>query len=360
MRITIIGCGNSGLIHAAKIYQKGGDEICLLKTSNTNSAFFDQIKEEGCYDVLDLTENSNTFRVRPTLVTRDAKAAMDFADIVMVMTTTLQHEDVAKLIGPFAHDGQIIVLCPGYMGSLIFKKYTSADVTYSEWETTAYNGRVVNNEYVKITFYNPRNAVSVLPTNRSEEVLGKFSQLFENTKYLRKNILESAIHNPNMIVHTIGMTMSAARIEHSKGEFWMYKEAFTDSIVRVINKFDKEKNAILHAYGCEPLDYFDAAKWRNEESLTIDAMQSFRNFAEQSNKGPMQLRHRYLMEDVPNGLGLFISLGKLANLPTTIAESILILASALLDEDFADRSRSIQKLMGNSEVSLQDVINAID
>lgn len=359
MKITIVGCGNAGLIHAAKIYEKEANEICILKTSQTNNEYFDKIVGEGGYRVHDLTNRGKDFFVKPKLITRDPKAAMEFAEIVLVMTTTLQHESVAKLIAPFAHDGQIIAMCPGYMGSLIFRKYVKADVVYSEWETTAYNGRVMNNDYVKITFYNPRNAISVLPTSKSQYVLDKFSKLFDNTHYLRKNILESALHNPNMIVHTIGMTFSASRIEYSKGEFWMYREAFTDSIVRVINAFDKQKNEVLEAYGCEPLDYFEAAKWRNEEDLTVDAMTSFRSFADSSNKGPSFLRHRYLLEDVPMGLGLFVSLGKVAGVDTSIAESIMTLGGALLGEDFKNQSRSIQYLLQKEDVTLADVISAI-
>ena len=167
MRITVIGCGNAGLIHAAKIYEKGEHEVCLLKTSQINNTFFDKIVAEGGYRVHDLTNRGKDLFVKPTLVTRDVEKAMDFAEIVLIMTTTLQHEAVAKLMAPYVHDGQIIAICPGYMGSLIFKKYVKADVIYSEWETTAYNGRIVDNEYVKITFYNTRNAISVLPVSRS-------------------------------------------------------------------------------------------------------------------------------------------------------------------------------------------------
>jgi opine dehydrogenase len=359
MKITIVGCGNAGLIHAAKIYEKGDNDVCILKTSQTNSEYFDKIVSEGGYRVHDLTDRGKDFFVEPSLITRDAEAAMRFADIVLIMTTTLQHESVAKLLAPYIRDGQIIAMCPGYMGSLIFKKYSNAQAVYCEWETTAYNGRIVDNDYVKITFYNPRNAISVLPVDKSQFVLEKFSQLFDNTHYLRKNILESALHNPNMIVHTIGMTFSASRIEYSKGEFWMYREAFTDSIVRVINAFDKQKNEVLKAYGCEPLDYFEAAKWRNEEDLTVDAMTSFRSFADSSNKGPSFLRHRYLLEDVPMGLGLFVSLGRVARVDTSIAESIMTLGGALLNEDFKGQARSIQYLLGREKVSIDDVISAI-
>lgn len=360
MKITVVGCGNAGLIHAAKIYEKGENEICLLKTSTTNSVFFDKIIEDGGYHIHDLTNRGKDFFIEPKLITRDAQEAMDFAEIVLVMTTTLQHESVAQLIGPYAHDGQIIALCPGYMGSLIFRKYVTADVIYSEWETTAYNGRIVDDKYVKITFYNPRNAISVMPSSKGQYVIDKFYQLFDNTNYLRKNILESALHNPNMIVHTVGMIFSASRIEYSRGEFWMYREAFTDSVINVINAFDKQKNEVLKAYGCQPLDYFEAAKWRNEEDLTIDAMTSFRSFADSSNKGPMMLRHRYLMEDVPMGLGLFVSLGKVAGVDTSVAESIMNLASALLGVNFASEARSIQYLLNKSVVTKADVLGAIE
>ena len=243
MKITIIGCGNSGLIHAAKLYEKGFG-VALLKTSNFNGQFFDIICETGTFRVKDDTVQGNgrEFLAKPSMVTRNVKEAVEFADIIMVTTTTLQHSFVAQLIAPYVRDGQIIILVPGYMGSLIFKKYINKDVTYSEWETTAYNGRIVNNEYVRISFYNPRNAISVLPVARTQQVLEILSKCFDNTKYARKHILESAIHNPNMIVHPIGIIFSASRIEYSNGEFWMYREAFTPSVVKVIKAFDVEKN----------------------------------------------------------------------------------------------------------------------
>ena len=355
MRYTIIGCGNSGLIHAAKLIESG-QEVCLLKTSRSiNDEFFNIIQNEGGYNVKDETNGGNRFFVKPALITRDVKQAVEFGDVLMVMTTTLQHEQIAQLIAPYVRDGQIIILVPGYMGSLIFKKYIHKDVTYSEWETTAYNGRIVDSMYVRITFYNPRNAISALPSSRVQHVVDIMSKCFPNTKYTRKHILESALHNPNMIVHPIGIIFSASRIEHSHGEFWMYKEAFTESVINVIKAFDVQKNKILNAFGCDSLDYFEAAKWRNEEDLSIDAMDSFRSFANSSNKGPSFINHRYLNEDIPMGLGLFISLGKIVGVDTSIQEAIMALASALLGKDLKENARTIQYLMGKESVSIQDI-----
>ena len=355
MRFTIIGCGNSGLIHAAKLIENG-QEVGLLKTSRgINDEFFSIIQNEGGYNVKDETNGGNRFFVQPALITRDVKEAVEFGDVLMVMTTTLQHEQIAQLIAPYVRDGQIIILVPGYMGSLIFKKYIHKDVTYSEWETTAYNGRIVDSMYVRITFYNPRNAISALPSSRVQQVVDIMSKCFPNTKYTRKHILESALHNPNMIVHPIGIIFSASRIEHSHGEFWMYKEAFTESVINVIKAFDVQKNKILNAFGCDSLDYFEAAKWRNEEDLGIDAMDSFRSFANSSNKGPSFINHRYLNEDIPMGLGLFISLGKIVGVDTSIQEAIMALASALLGKDLKENARTIQYLMGKESVSIQDI-----
>ena len=55
MKCTIIGGGNSGLIHAAKLYEKSY-HVGILKTSSFgNVGFFDKIRKEGQYEVVDET-----------------------------------------------------------------------------------------------------------------------------------------------------------------------------------------------------------------------------------------------------------------------------------------------------------------
>ena len=107
-------------------------------------------------------------------------------------------------------------------------------------------------------------------------------------------------------------------------------------------------------------EYFEAAKWRNEENLDIDAMTVFKSFADSSNKGPSFVNHRYLLEDVPMGLGLYISIGRILGLDTSIQEGILALASALLKTDFRENARTIQYLLGKEDVTVQDIKDAIE
>ena len=150
------------------------------------------------------------------------------------------------------------------------------------------------------------------------------------------------MHNPNLIVHTIGTIVSAARIEYSHGEFWMYKESFTPSIWNVINKLDDEKMSVLAALGCERIPYVEACKFRNCEDISVDALEVFKAYALTGGpKGPMTVKTRYILEDVPMGLGLLKNLGKKYGVETPMCDALITMASALVGIDFNDKLRDL-------------------
>lgn len=341
-KITIVGCGSVGFIHAYFFAQKGF-EISFLKTSDYNSTYFNKVKEDKLFSVMD--RNSEIKEIKFNKITTRPEEVIPEAEIILIATTTLQHEKVAEKIASFLTDNQIICIMPSYASSLIFKKYIkNKKIKFVEFETTLFNGRIIENSYININFKNCRMA-AYFDGFSKEEIENFSSNIFPISKEA-KNTFEIAFHNPNMIVHTIGVLLSASRIEFAQGEFWMYKEAFTPSIIKVIQAFDREKNNILKALGCQELTYFDAAKWRNEEDLSQDSLKVFKSFAEDSNKGPAQLRHRYLLEDVPMGLNLFKSVGKVLGIETKIAEAIIVLSSNLLEEDFILNGRNLNNIFG--------------
>jgi opine dehydrogenase len=171
-------------------------------------------------------------------------------------------------------------------------------------------------------------------------------ELFNAHKYLRANIVESTLHNPNMIVHTIGCIMSASRIEYTKGNFWMYREAFTPSIWNIIKDLDKEKMSVIKAYGGKNvISYLDACKWRNEVDLSKDSHEVFDNYARSGGpKGPYSLDSRYINEDVPMELCLMETLGKMKKIPTPIASSLITIASSLKKVDFRKIAYSFDEI----------------
>ncbi|MCQ2104262.1 MAG: NAD/NADP octopine/nopaline dehydrogenase family protein [Fibrobacter sp.] len=346
MKIAIIGAGNSGCAQSIKLMQNG-HQVNLIKTSHSlHDDNFDYLVKTGKISCLDTTDNNREFSLEPSLITRDLEKGLEGTEVVMILTQSLQHRDLASKIGPLLKDGQIVFLIPGNMGSTQFAKYTKGKhIIYVEGESTPYDARIIAPGKVEILFKNVRNAVSFLH-KEDEKYLPVVTSLFGTHKFLRTNIIESTLHNPNMVVHTIGAIMSASRIEYAKGEFWMYRESFSPSIWNMIEKLDEEKKQVIRAYGGEnAINYLDACKWRNEEDLSIDSLQVFRNYAATGGpKGPDSLNTRYIYEDVPMELCMLEKLAAYKGIATPIASALITIASALKSTDYRKTSYDISDI----------------
>lgn len=359
-KITIVGAGNSGCAHAAIISSYGHD-VTLLKTSKSiHDDNFEKISQyHGIYYIDDtVAENTVKFQKLHS-VTRDVSKAFNGADIVLILTQSLQHPAIANLIAPFIQKVKAVVIVPGNLGSVFFRNKLPKEILLAEGESTIIDARIEKPGLVRILFKNVRNALSFNPASKSTVGLGFISSNIPNYTHLRTNVVETAMHNPNLIVHTIGTIMSASRIEFSKGDFWMYREGFTPSIWNLIEKLDNEKNRVIEAYGGQPQSYLDCCKFRNEKSLNVDAREVFDNYAHNgSPKGPFSINCRYITEDVPNGLCTLSSLAKKAGIETPIADSLITIASTLLKEDFNKIGRTVSAL-GWELFSIEEIKNLI-
>jgi opine dehydrogenase len=316
------------------------------------------VRQKGVH-CIDGTSNDRRFFAPLDMVTRDEQEALAGAEVVFVLTQSLQHEELAKRIGPLLGNCRMVLVVPGYMGSLYFRRHCpTGSVLFAEGESTAIDARIVEPGTVRILFKNVRNALAMSPLSREAEGMAVARTLFGTYRYTRKNIIESALHNPNLIVHTTGTIMSASRIEYSAGEFWMYKEGFTPSVWSLIDCLDKEKNNVLQAFGCEPLKYVDACKFRNEEDLTADSLAVFRGYANSGPKGPASLETRYIDEDVPMGLCLLSSLGTISRIPTPLCDSLINIAGALRGRNFSQNGRTLTTL-GLGHLKPDEIIRVI-
>lgn len=355
MNITIIGTGHGGCATAA-YYAKRGFNITLLKMGRNvherNFEMLEQTKEirlqgilgEGVYPLAN--------------VTRNVEEALKEADIVLVFYVSNFHYYLAQKLASHLKDGQIVYICPGYAGSLLFRKAminsnNKSKVIFVEGETLLFSSRIVKPGTVHIFSSNYGHPIAALGKHCFQEIINSLPPV--PGKWIeRKNIFEIALHNPNLIMHTVGITMNAGRIESSVGSFSMYSEGFTPSIWKIVNKLDAEKMEVLKGIGAKPRSYFeefmirtykDPDRYTNEEGIKMYA---------EDVKGlkTSSVKDRYITEDVPKGLGLLHVLGANLNIPTPVCDSIITLAGVMNGTDY------FQEIKGywNNEINNLDEI----
>jgi opine dehydrogenase len=350
LNITIIGSGNGGTTIAADLSLKGHN-VTLLKSSNKlNNEHFEKIQSNGGLIEIDYFGEKSIAKLQKVTSSFEEALTTD-TQLVIIYVQTNYHESLIKKISNYLHDNQVILIEPGYLSTAYFLKYCHKDIIITEAESSPIDCRIVEPGKVKTLFQNVRNPIGVFPLDKMNEAKNILSKLDYPFTYV-DSVVEVALNNPNLIVHTIGAIMSIPRIEYSQGDYWMYKEVFTPSIWNLVERLDKEKMDILEKLNLNVISYVDACRFRNSEDLSIDSRKVFFDYAQNgSPSGPTVSNSRYVTEDVSQGLVMLESLGKVLNIPTPICSSLINIASACLDIDFRKDGRTVETL-GEGNINL--------
>ncbi len=350
-QIAIIGAGNGGTAIAGDLSL--GGHACRLFEFEDWASNVSAVVEQGGIKV---TGVARTGFAKIALATTDIRAALDGAELIMVATQAVTHTRVAHAVGPHVRDRQVVILWPGSGGTLEVRRIfdelgVEASVILGEAATFPYCCRrlegpgTVNIHRID----GPRNQVAALPASRTPELMAALHGVYD-TVVPARSILEPALYNPNLIVHPAGALFNMGRIEHSQGEFWMYKEGITPSVKKVINGMDRERRAIMAALGYPPMTY---------EQVFADLFNvSVAEFAVASSKGPFSMRDRYITEDVPMCVTLTASLGHLLGVPTPTYDAIIHIASLVNETEYFKWGRNLEnlKLAGLSATQLNEYV----
>lgn len=346
MIAAILGAGSGGTAMAADLKQKG-HTVFLLKTSSRPSAHFSWMQNHG--NQVEWEENGKLSQVRLDEVSPDL-SLVSRADIVVLFVQTAYQESVLRKAGPYLREDQVLLLEPGYLGSALVLRYSGGKkLTAAEAESSPIDCRIVQPGRVRVLFRNIRNPVGVYPAGEGSRVMERLKPLGYSFTLVHA-AAEAALHNPNLIVHTLGGIMSIPRIEYTGGKgYRMYEEVFTPRVWNMAEALDQEKKTVLQRMGYPPISYIEACAYRNSPGGE-QAENVFRRYARESSPdGPEVPDSRFITEDVPEGLVLLESLGSYFHIPTPMCTALIELASASCQTDFRVQGRTLERL-GQKEV----------
>lgn len=352
MKVAVVGAGNAGCAVAADMSSRGV-EVSLIKTSHSmHDDNFEFLQKNG--GTIVMHEKGVDTECRISCVTRDLSEVTN-AEVIIIYIQTNYHEQLIERLAPYVSDNQVLLINPGYLSTAYVLKHMPSNPIVVEAQSSFIDCRISEPGQIKVGFRNVRNPLGIYPKARKDEAIEKLEQLGFPFVYLN-SVVEAALHNPNLIVHTVGAVMSIPRIEKTNGEYCMYHEVFTPSVWKILEELDSEKMDILEKLGCERLPYVEACKFRNSLDDSRDAKEVFFWYAAMPTraKGPVVVDSRYIAEDVPQGLVMLEALGNSLGVKTPVCTALIELATAALGRDLRAEGRTPERL---GEDNIRAILN---
>jgi opine dehydrogenase len=354
IRYTVIGAGHGGKAMAAHLALMGFPVTLYNRTADNVAV----IKARGGIELESYEGGPRGFG-QLAQVTSDMREALDGADVVMVVTPSTAHADIAQAAAPCLRDGQVVVLNPGRTGGsfefahALKKSGCTADAVVSEAETLIYASRSEGPAQSRIFRIKESVPVAALPATRTPEVLEAlapaYPQFIDGT-----SVLHTGLNNMGAIFHPALTLLNAGRIESTQGEFQFYIDGVTPTVARVLEVLDRERVTVASAIGIRARTGLEWLK------MAYDATGADLHEAIHNQPGyygiqaPPTLNHRYITEDVPMSLVPIAALGQRYGVSVRGMDSIIRLACIVHRTDYWRRGRTLDRL-GIDELSVSEL-----
>lgn len=344
MRVAILGGGNGGYTMAADLKLRGFD-VSLYELPEFEENIR-PVQEKGCIQ-LSGAAGEGPAEVRATT---DIKAAIEDAEVIMVVVPSFGHERFADTCIPYIKSGQMIVINTGNFGSLVFaRKFKekgidiTRDVVLGETLILVYATRRMSSNQVFVFGVKQNLPFAALPSKRTPEALAVLNKMFPQF-VPAVNVFETSINNPNVINHPTQMILNAARIEATGGQF-DWREPTPPSLATLRDAVDEEKMAVARALGLKAMPYKTIHKTLYSKPSLLP--EKFLGAATDSAKfleTPKIVKMRYLTEDVPYGLVPIASIADVLNVQTPTIDSLIQIASVVNQTNYWRDGRTAEKL----------------
>lgn len=327
--VTIVGGGHQGLAMAAHL------SMCGLKIglwNRTRDNIRDIIVSNKIYC-------SGIYNGQALIAKASDNIDSVLSNVIMVTTPSSAHKDIARLLAPRINDTFTVILNPGRtFGALEFKKIlieNGCEVLPNivETQTIVYTCRRMEENNVRI--YAMKKNVKITSLNSDKETTFNILPAPIKPYFIYvDNYFDVTLSNMGMILHCAPVLLNIGWIENSRVDFKYYYEGITPTIADLIQRMDDERIAVGKAAGVNLETITDWLK-RTYELTGNDLYECLRNnIFYKDIDAPKTLQHRYIEEDVPNGLCAIESMGKAYGVDVSIISMVIDLADNIMKKKY--------------------------
>ena len=357
MKVAVMGGGNASHTIAADLTLKGltVNMFEMEKFAHAMRTVF-----ETCE--IEMSGVAGTGKARLNLVTSDIREAIEGVEIIFIPLPGFAVTPYAQILAPHLEEDQIVLIIPGTLGALEFRwmLWSSGcrkNVIIGETGGMPFAARVTAPGQVKTFHIRAIVALATIPGNKGKLVFDKVKGLYPFT--LRKTVIEPAFGHLTPLLHPLGSVLNAGRIERSHGEFYIYEEGMTPSVVRVIEEMDRERLEIGEKLGIQfptGVEMMVESKYGPQGTL----WESLNGSAGLTPvKGPTSLESRYITEDIPYSLVAWASIGHLAGVNTPIMDAVINIGGAIMGMNCWEEGRNLAK-MGLEGLTLEQTMSYLE
>ena len=343
--VAIIGAGIGGIYLAAELGILG----CKLRLHDLDDSRLAEIRARGGIDV----DGANGGFAAIERVTTDLAAAVDGADVIVVVTGGNAQETVAASLAPLLRDGQIILLIQGNTGgSLVVRRALDragcrANIDVAEMDNYPYSCWRRGPARIEPIVSKGWLQIATFPGNRVGAVFPRLSPLFPHA-VAAPNAICTGFTNANAMLHVANCVANAGKIDRGEA-YKFYAEGVTPSVARLYQAINAERVAVAAEYGASvPTleDWFERVYGVRGADLseTCRLLTTNSDGPYQATGTPSSWIHKYIAEDVPVGLMPMSAFGHAAGVPTPAIDGVIRLASILAGSDFAATARTLDRM----------------
>ena len=357
MKVAVMGGGNGSHTIAADLTLKG-----LTVNMFEINEFADHMRKVFETRTIEISGVAGKGIAKLNLVTTDIRQAVEDVEVIFIPLPGFTISTYGRLLAPVLTPDQMVIIMPGTLAALEFRETLRScgkedAVTIAETGGLPFATRLIGPGRVKTFHIRKVCALAAVPGKSGRLVSEKLDGLYPFD--LKQTVIETGLGHLTPLLHPIGSLLNAGRIERSHGEFYMYEEGMTPSVVRVMESLDRERLSIGEMLGVRlptGVDMMVESGYGPRGTL----WESLNGSAGLTPvKGPDSLENRYVTEDIPYGLVAWASLGKAVGVDTPIMNALIEIGGAIMGKNCWHEGRNLQK-MGLAGMNTDQIKNFLE